>query len=221
MRKRPLKGRITQIKLVKHQTKTSVILRDLRDDLHGDEEICVREILAKLDKRAFGILMFILAAPNCIPNIPGISTVFGLLLIAPALQMMFGAKQVWLPRQIADIKLNPASLRMGIDKAIPMLEKVERFVKPRLEFLSEKPFTFIMGIQVLIISGILILPIPFANLVPGLCVATMALGIVQRDGLLIILSNALFALSLLLAPMGIGAGIAAIKWAFDYIFALF
>lgn len=207
--------------LSRHQSKTSIILSELRDDLHGDEEICVREILKKLDKRAFGILMFILAAPNCIPNIPGISTIFGLLLIAPALQMIFGAKQVWLPKQINDIKLNPASLRMGIDKAIPLLEKIERFVKPRLEFLSEKPFTIIMGIQVLILSGILILPIPFANFVPGLCVATMALGIIQRDGLLIILSNFLFFLSLILAPMGIGAGIAALKWAFEYILGLF
>lgn len=207
--------------MVKHQTKTSIILRELRDDLHIDEEIRVREILAKLDKRAFGILMFILAAPNCIPNIPGISTVFGLLLIAPALQMIFGAKQVWLPSQISELKINTATLRIGIDKAIPILEKVEKFVKPRLEFLSEKPFTFIMGIQVLIIAGILILPIPFANLIPGFCIAIMALGIIQRDGLLIIVSNFLFVLSLFLAPLGIGAGIAAINFAFDYIMRLF
>lgn len=195
-----------------HQTKTSTLLLELSNSFSGDEPIRIKDILHKLDGRAFGLLLLALAAPNCIPNIPGISTIFGVLLIAPALQMIFGAGQVWLPKRISDVKVAPSTLKSGIEKFVPSIEKVEKWVSPRLEFLTEKPFTILLGIQVLILAGILLLPIPFANMIPGFSVAFLAIGLIQRDGVMVILSTIFFGISLLLAPLGIGAGLAAIHW---------
>lgn len=195
-----------------HLPKTSQTLQELHDSFADDEPILLKEVLKRLDGRAFGILLFALAVPNCIPNIPGISTIFGALLIAPALQMIFGAGQVWLPRQVREMQIQPISLRTGIEKSIPILQKMEKLFQPRLEFLTTKPFTIILGIEVFILSLILLLPIPFANMLPGFAIAFMALGLLQKDGLLIILSNLLFLISLIIAPIGIGAGLAALHF---------
>ena len=195
-----------------HNQKTSIALLSLLDDLPNDEPISLKSVLDKLDGRAFGLLLFAIAVPNCIPNIPGISTIFGLLLIAPGMQMIFGSGKLWLPKQISEKKLDPRTIRTGIEKAVPILQKLERFIRPRLEILTVKPFTIILGIEVLILGGILILPIPFANMVPGLAVAMIALGLLQKDGLLILIANIIFILSIGLANLGVGAGVAAINW---------
>lgn len=195
-----------------HQPKTSVLLIELRDAFPGDDTITVREVLDRLEGRAIGLLLLFLALPNCIPNIPGISTVFGVLLIAPALQMIFGSGRPWLPRRVADFEIKPSTLRAGIDASIPSLKRVEKLVQPRLEFLTQKPMTILAGVQVLILAGILILPIPFANWLPGMSVAALAIGIIQRDGIMALVSVGFFIASLAVAPLGVGMGLAALDW---------
>lgn len=204
-----------------HHVKTSVLLNELKESFQGDVEITVSEVLRRLDGRAFGLLLFILAAPNCIPNIPGISTIFGTLLIAPALQMIFGAGQIWLPKKVREYKIEPTSFRNTIIKTVPILEKIEKWIKPRFEFLTEKPVSIFLGVQVLILAVILLLPIPFANFVPGLSIAFLALGLLQRDGVLIIISFLLFLLSFFFTYIGVVAGVAALKGVYNAIFGIF
>jgi hypothetical protein len=197
---------------VGHPPKTSELLADLRDAFHGDDPITVRGVLNKLDRRAFGLLLLLLALPNCIPNIPGISTIFGLMMIAPGLQMIFGAGHVWLPKRLANVEMQPDTLRRAIDAFLPRLRSVEKFVQPRLEFLTERPVTLLLGVQVLILAGILTLPIPFGNWPPGMSVAFMAIGLLQRDGLMILISFGFFIASVIIAPLGVGMGLAALNF---------
>lgn len=193
--------------------KTSELLTELRVAFPGDEPISVRDVLKRLEGRGFGLLLLILALPNCIPNVPGISTVFGLLLVAPALQMIFGAGMPWIPKRIADMHIAPSTFRRVIDWAMPNLLRVERLVQPRLQFLTQKPATIWFGIQTLILAGILVLPIPFANWPPGMGVATLAIALLQRDGLFALISFCFFIASCIIAPLGIGMAFAAMDWA--------
>jgi len=173
--------------------KTSDLLKELHDAFPGEEQIAVRDVLTRLDGRAFGLLLLILALPNCIPNVPGISTVFGILLVAPALQMIFGAGTPWVPKRIGDLK-------------------IEKLVQPRFQFLTQKPITVWFGIQTLILAGILMLPIPLGNWPPGMSVAALAIALLQRDGLLALVSFGFFLVSLAVAPLGIGMALAGLGW---------
>lgn len=192
--------------------KTSELLKELHDAFPGEEQIAVRDVLARLDGRAFGLLLLILALPNCIPNVPGISTVFGILLVAPALQMIFGAGTPWIPKRIGDLKIEPATFRKCIDVSMPTLLKIEKLVQPRFQFLTQKPVTIWFGIQTLILAGILTLPIPFGNWPPGMSIAALAIAMLQRDGLMALISFGFFLLSLAVAPLGIGMAIAGLDW---------
>jgi hypothetical protein len=192
--------------------KTSQLLADLRDAFPGDEPISVRDVLKRLEGRGFGLLLLLLALPNCIPNLPGVSTVFGVLLVAPAIQMIFGAGSPWIPKQIADMKAAPETFRKAIDWAMPMLVQVEKLVQPRLQFLTEKPATIWFGIQILILAGLLSLPIPGVNMIPSFGVAFYAIALLQRDGLFAIVSFGLFVISCLLGPVMIGAGLAGLDY---------
>lgn len=192
--------------------KTSELLSDLRDAFPGEEPISVQDLLKRLEGRAFGLLLLILALPNCIPNVPGISTIFGILLVAPALQMIFGAGTPWIPKRIANMSIEPRILRKVIDWSMPSLLRVEKFIQPRLEFLTQQPATIWFGIQTLILAFILVLPIPFGNWPPGMAIATLAISLLQRDGLFALISFGFFIASCIIAPLGVGMALAALDW---------
>src|SRR5262245_21479056 len=77
----------------------SEVLEELTEGFPNDS-VSVGELIDRLDSRAHGVLLLILALPMCIPNIPGISTIFGILMIAPALGLLFGQRRLWVPKQV-------------------------------------------------------------------------------------------------------------------------
>ncbi len=165
----------------------SQVLEDLIEAF-PNEKISVGELVDQLDSRAHGVLLLILALPMCIPNIPGISTIFGVLMIAPALALMLGQRRLWLPGQVRAWTFPRDGFRRALEVAISGLKRVEYLIKPRLSVLTRWPVTSFVGFQSLLMALVLILPIWGANLTPGVTVTLTALALMQRDGLLMLLS---------------------------------
>jgi hypothetical protein len=69
------------------------------------------------------------------------------------------------------------------------LRRVEYLIKPRLPQLTRFPVTILIGFQTLVMALILILPIPAGNWPPGMIVALTALALLQRDGILMLLTS--------------------------------
>jgi hypothetical protein len=182
--------------------KASDLLEELLEAF-PNERITVRDLMGRLERRAIGLLLLILALPVVLPNIPGLSTIFGILILVPAVQMTFGLKKLWLPRKLADLTVEREHLRIAIRGALPILRRIETWVRPRLENLTQPPFTIWLGLQAVICALILILPIPLGNMPPGAVVAMTALALLQRDGILALLTLPMFLVSLALVRLGI------------------
>lgn len=165
----------------------SALLDDLAEAFPGDK-VSVGELIDQLDSRAHGVLLLILALPMCIPNVPGISTIFGVLMIAPALGLLFGQRRLWLPRQMRAWTFPREGFSRALRVAANGLRRVEFLIKPRLAILTRWPMTSAVGFQTLLMAIVLILPIWGANLTPGVTVTFTALALMQRDGLLMLLS---------------------------------
>ncbi|MBC7767997.1 MAG: exopolysaccharide biosynthesis protein [Phycisphaerales bacterium] len=165
----------------------SEVLKDLTEAFAGDK-ISVGELLDRLDSRAHGVLLLILALPMCIPNIPGISTIFGVLMIAPALGLLFGQRRLWVPQRVRAWTFSRTGFTRALNLAIGGLQRVEYLIKPRMSALTRWPVTSLVGLQTLLMALVLILPIWGANLSPGVTVTLTALALMQRDGLLMLLS---------------------------------
>ena len=189
----------------------SSLLEALVDDLPADG-VRVGEIIDRLDTRAHGALLLLLALPMCVPNVPGISTIFGILMIAPAMQLLLGRRLLWTPRQLRDATISGAGLSHALKRAIPMLKRLEMLLRPRLEGLTRFPLTIVVGFQTLAMALILILPIPFANWPPGMTVAMTALALLQRDGLLLLLTIPAAIISFASVYFGARPGWAAVHW---------
>ncbi len=165
--------------------RTSEVLRQLASA--EGERVTFREILLGLRHRAFGFTLLIFALPCCLPMPPGIPTVCGFALVLIALNLIIGRRRLWLPRRIAEKSIARADLRRVVDRALPHLQRLERICRPRIAIVTEPIGKRFIGLVVLVLGVLLILPIPFlGNMPPGAAAAIIAIGVSERDGLVVI-----------------------------------
>ncbi len=193
----------------------SDVLRDIIQPDAGPGELAERltigEIVSGLGQRAFGAGLFIFAFPACLPGPPGISSIFGVPILLLAIQMIMGDPRPWLPRFLSEKSVPRATLVDALRRIQPFLDRFENLSRPRLVALTGKRAERPLGIAVLLFALVLCLPMPFSNMVPSWGIALMGLGLIERDGLAILLGIVVAilgaALSLFLA-IGLGLAIA-------------
>lgn len=167
----------------------SVTLRNVSASLQGST-VSLRQMLELIGEEGMLLVCAVLTLPFLIPvSIPGVSTVFGLAIVL----FSFGVavnRVPWLPRQILDRQLPAASLRQTFDKASGVVARIERVVRPRLEFVAATPGARLLHGGGLVLGGVLLMMpfgfVPFSNTLPGIAILLLALGMLERDGLLLI-----------------------------------
>ena len=71
----------------------------------------------------------------------------------------------------------------SVTRATPWLHRAERLLRVRLQPLASAPAQRVLGGFVLVLAVALALPIPFANMAPAVAICIIGLGILERDGL--------------------------------------
>lgn len=166
----------------------SDMLQGLADD-DSRERISVGDMVETMRKRAFGALMLIFAFPNILPTPPGTAGVLGLPLIFLSAQMMLGLNP-WLPAVIARRSMARSTFQALVSRIRPWLLKAERLLKARLKPLAWPVSQRVLGGLCLIVSIALALPVPFANMAPAIALCIIGLGVLERDGVWILLGIA-------------------------------
>ncbi|WP_162263106.1 exopolysaccharide biosynthesis protein [Legionella birminghamensis] len=159
--------------------------------LHRHEKsISFGELIKSMGERAFGLITVLFALPSGLPIavIPGFSFVFGLPIVFIALHLLIGRKSLWLPARLAGQTVDIQTLEKMLAKTRPYLLFVERLLKPRLLFFSSNIAEHVHGILLLFMSLLLLLPIPFSNFIFASLIICLGLGLIEKDGLLILLA---------------------------------
>lgn len=163
------------------------------------ERVMLRDIGQLLGNRSFGFLLLVFALPNTLPlGIPGLSTLTGIPLALVALQMTFGMPRPYLPKWLAERSLRREDFRRLIERTAPWLRRLERIMRPRWLMLTGTPGERALGTFCLILAVVLALPIPFGNVLPAIGIALMALGLIEKDGALIVAGAVVGAIGLIL-----------------------
>lgn len=164
-----------------------------------NELITVGEIKNALHERGFGILMAIAAIPIClpIPAPPGYTTLFSLPLFIFSLQMIFGMRAPWLPAWLERKSIQKSTLEKILTKAQPWLKKIETYMQPRMTYISVSTWERFIGVFAFVFAVSIALPIPLTNFLPGWGILIMSLGLLNRDGLTILVG-------MLIGTVGIG-----------------
>lgn len=148
------------------------------------ETIHLDDVLAGLEERAFGMLLFLSIPTAFIPGVAGV--VSGPLVILVGVQLLFGRNEPWLPDFLGRRGPHRHAMATFRDKLGPWLARLERVVKPRAQVLLDHPVaSAFTGINLILLGLLLSLPIPFTNVLFALLLLLFALALLERDGRLL------------------------------------
>lgn len=193
----------------------SAALLTLVDRFGDAEHVSIGDIFTRLGPAGIGLAVLVLALPALIP-IPGpFGMVFGSCLSLVAVQMMFGARRLWLPRLLAERRVPARFLRQAVDHAVPWLKRMERLTqRRRLRPLTRGMARMAIGVPVFLLAVALALPIPLGNLMPVVALVAIALAILEQDGVALLVALVLSVAAL--AWVGVlffaGAGLLDFLW---------
>jgi hypothetical protein len=161
-------------------------LGKLAEDAETDA-VTLDWVLAQLHERAFGLFLLVLALPCCIPFLYGVPQIVALPLMFISAQILLGRQTAWLPRSLAARTVSRDALRNLARRAEPWLLRLEAVSRPRLTRLTRAPMDQLVGLALVLFSASILVPLPGTNTVPGIAVVIVAMGLLQRDGILVIL----------------------------------
>jgi len=156
-----------------------------------DRALTLAELKQALRGRGPAILLILLALPFCFVAIPGLSMPFGIAICLIGARLAIG-REPWLPHFIMRRRLSTARSAQLLTGAIKVARQLEKFVRPRLAFLHAGPGMLrLIGLGIVIASlGLMLpLPIPFSNSIPAWAVVLLAIGMMEKDGLCVLLGH--------------------------------
>jgi hypothetical protein len=160
----------------------SEILTDIAND-PARERIAIADIRDAMGDRAFGAMMFVFAAPNTLPvNAPGVSVVLGIPLLFLSLQLMLGVAVPWLPQALVQTTVTRPRFARVMNVVVPWMRRAEKLSRPRWPLLATGFVERLIGLACVVLSVVLILPVPFGNMGPGIAVCILAFALLERDG---------------------------------------
>lgn len=156
---------------------------------HTNDNISIGDIKNSLHERGFGVLMAIAALPLCIPVPvpPGYTTLFAIPLFILSVQMIWRMDAPWIPHWLANKTIKRKTLARMVERAAPLLRKIERLLKARLSFAGSPIGEQVIGVFAFIFTVSIAIPLPLTNLPPGYGILIMSLGLLSKDGLTIII----------------------------------
>jgi hypothetical protein len=166
----------------------SQVLEDI--GAKDDPKLYLGELVDAFGERGFGALMLFLGLISALIGIiPGTTTVLGTPILLIALQLVIRRDQLWLPKGALRSSIDRGGYRNAIDKAMKPLRFVERLSRPRLFIMTGQVAEVLIGVVCAILAFILILPIWGGNLIPSLIIAAFGFGLMQRDGVVILIAS--------------------------------
>jgi hypothetical protein len=178
----------------------SEALEQMLDSLPPDH-FTLKWLSGYLQRRSFGLIVLVLAL---IAMIPGVSYIAGLLLFAPAIEMIMGKSAPNFPNRIANYPLPTRALTVAVRRTLPALKYLERVIRPRWQ-LPLATTKRLVGIAVFLLTALLLLtPLPFIQIVPGIVIIILSVAYLEDDGLLLLLG--------LFATLAVAAASAGAVW---------
>ncbi len=186
---------------------TSVQLSKMLDRA-GGASVSIGWLMEQLGRRSFGVTLLLMAV---IAFVPGASTIVGLLVAWPAVQMILGHDMAVLPRLIARRKIGVDRLAQVIGVVTPRLAWVERLIRPRWPppFDAAKRLT---GVVMLLLGLTMISPVPFSHVMPALAIMLLALAYLEEDGIAFVIALIAAVASLTITAATVWGTVETIDW---------
>lgn len=152
-----------------------------------DPKLTLDELVGAFGERGFGALLLMLGLLSAVIGvIPGTTTLLGIPILIIGLQLALRRDELWLPRWLLKRDLPREAFAEAAGKVRSRLERVERFSRARLGFMSTDLSEALIGLACVTWAAVLMLPLIGFNLFPSLIVAAFGFGLMQKDGVIML-----------------------------------
>jgi len=139
--------------------------------------------------RAHGLGILLFALPETIPApVPGTSAILAIPVILIAAHLVAFGEGPGLPKRVLSQTMPISVIRKVAHYVCPIFRWIERFSCPRLAAIATRER--LLGGICLVLGPILAAPIPFGNLAPAVGIVIIAFGMIQRDGVMVLIGIA-------------------------------
>ena len=160
----------------------------LEDLARGEApKVTLGEIVDAFGERGFGALILIIALISLFPWPPGSKAILSVPIILLALELAFQRNRVWLPGWTLSRGLPRQTFAQALARVRKAILWVERLSRPRMPWLTGEVADVITGLTCVFLAVMMALPVPFGDLLPGVTLIVLGLGVMQRDGAAILL----------------------------------
>lgn len=175
----------------------------LSEEFKEIENLCIGQsltleaILDHLETRGRALLTLFLSLPFVFPlPLPGLSVPFGVFILLFGFSLATDWKP-WMPRRWMKREMSRDLILKFCAYAQKILRRMEKLLKPRLPVMNDTPaLRLASGFMIAACGFLLALPLPpGTNSPPALAIAALSLGLLERDGVFILIGYALFALN--------------------------
>jgi len=186
---------MTDLDLFNYHQTTSQRLNSFSKQLQTSD-VSIAKLIESLPQQSFAGIFFILAL---LCFIPGVSIIAGVVLIFPSVQIILGQSSLALPNKIAQKNITSQRLLKGFQWLLPRLRFLEKRIKLRWQMLSSPTAYRVLGVVVLINAIIVAIPFPLSNILPAISLVFLSLGMLEKDGLFVVLGVLISAISVVVS----------------------
>ncbi len=167
-------------------------LDDLLDRMtqaaRGNGRVSLDDVLEVVGRRSFGPLLLVPGIVTVAPlvgDIPGVPVLMGLFIIVVASQVLVRRRSFWLPGWLLRRSVKASNLRKAVAKLRKPARFIDRFLRPRLAWLTGGLAAHFMAVCCILIA----LATPAMEFVPtsanwaGLAIIFFGLALIADDGL--------------------------------------
>lgn len=143
-------------------------------------------------------------------SIPGVSTVFGAAILLIGICRLFN-RALWVPKSLEKRVVSTEKLRGAFNRGLVLFQRLERVSRPgRLKWLTTGgPIGVLNDLGLILGAVLLMMPfglIPLSNTLPAIALLLLAIGLLQRDGVCILLGHVMNVVTMIYFALLIGGG---------------
>jgi hypothetical protein len=187
------------------------------------EGVTLVEIRDLIGREGMMLLTAFLTIIFLVPvSIPGVSTVFGGGILLLSISRLVN-RPLWLPDRLKRRPVSSEKLRAGMAKGMHWFKRLERISKPRrMRALTSGGFMGVINNLALILGAVLLMMpfglIPFSNTLPAVALLFFAIGLLQRDGVCILLGHLMNIATIVYFAILLTGGLVVIQKLWERIF---
>lgn len=152
----------------------------------GEEKLSIAEVVDAFGERGIGAMILMLSLMAILPWPPGGKAVFGLPIILLAGELAVRRPALWLPGWMMRAAIDRSAYRRALGRAIKPVRFIENLTRPRLSAMTTPVGEVAIGLACVFLAIMMALPIPFGDMLPALGLILLSLGLMQRDGLMVL-----------------------------------